>query len=253
MGKTLLKTDPNVPLTETQLSMDRSKPRSMAVGSMYQLFHAGNALFGADRMTRLMLKASRLFGRFAWELSSKSYGENFHNASLVLSEEILRRHIPRGGIVLDVGCGYGRACRMAAKVASTVIGIDYDKSLIEIARKQTTANNVEYIHGDLIEYVGGQTFDLVLMIHVIEHIDDPDTLLKTLREITNNIIVEVPDFESDPLNLVRFELGLQFYSDGDHVREYTEKILADQLARNGWTIIEVRKKGGAVLAVAEAA
>ena len=142
---------------------------------------------------------------------------------------------------------------MAAKFAASVVGIDHDGSLIEIARKKTTEKNVAYVHGDLNQYIGGQKFDLVLLVHVIEHIDDPDKLLKTLHEITDKIIVEVPDFEGDPLNLVRFDLGLQFYSDGDHVREYTEKILADQLTRNGWTLLELRKKGGAVLAVAEAA
>lgn len=253
MGETLLTTEDYVPPNEGQLSMSRSKPQPMTVRLMYRVFHIGNALFGANRMTKFALNASRLFGRFAWELSSASYGEVFANRSMALSEEVLSRQVPSEGTVLDVGCGYGRACRMAAKFASSVIGIDHDVSLIEKAGKQTSEKNVEYIHGDLTRYIGGQKFDLVLLIHVIEHIDDADKLLQTLREVTSKIIVEVPDFESDPLNLVRFDLGLQFYSDGDHVREYTEKILTDQLTRNGWTPVEFKKKGGAVMAVAEAA
>lgn len=238
---------------ESQLSMTRSKPRSLTVGLMYRLFHAGTTLFGAERMTMLMLNASRLFARFAFELSSESYGEVFANRSLALSEDILSRHIPSEGKVLDVGCGYGRSCRMAAKFATSVIGVDFDESLIERARKQTKEKNVEYVHGDVTTELGGEKFDLALLIHVIEHLDDPDTILQTLRGISSKIIVEVPDFESDPLNLVRFDLGLQFYYDGDHVQEYTEKILTDQLTRNGWTLLESRKNGGAVLAVAESA
>jgi len=252
MRETLLTSVGHTPPTEAQLSMDRVKPRSMTVGVMYRVFHAGNALFGETRMTKFSLNASRLFSRFAWELSSERYGETFANRSIALSEEILRRHIPSGGTVLDVGCGYGRACRMAAGFAGSVIGIDHDGGLIERARIETTAKNVEYIHGDLTNELAGRKFDLVLMIHVIEHIEEPDKLLQTLHSVTNKIIVEVPDFENDPLNLVRFDLGLQFYSDGDHVREYTEEILVDQLNRNGWTLVERRKKGGAVLAVAEA-
>jgi len=61
----------------------------------------------------------------------------------------------------------------------------------------------------------------------------------------------VPDFESDPLNIVRLAEGCAFYSDADHVREYTEEILNAQLTRNGWVVLENRKSGGAVLAVAE--
>jgi SAM-dependent methyltransferase len=253
MGETLLKTDRYVPPTERQLSMVRSKPRSFTVGLIYRVFHLGTALFGAERLTKLLLNASRLFSRLAFELSSAGYGERFHNVSMALSEEILSRHIPSGETVLDVGCGYGRASRMAAKFAASVVGIDHDDKLLGIARKLTTERNVEYIRGDVTTDLGGQKFGLVLLIHVIEHIDDPDKMLQALHEISNKIIVEVPDFESDPLNLVRFDLGLQFYSDGDHVREYTEKILTDQLTRNGWTPLKLRKNGGAVLAVAEAA
>ena len=142
---------------------------------------------------------------------------------------------------------------MAAKSAASAIGIDYDDKLLEIAKKQTNEKNIQYIHGDVTKDLGGQKFGLALLIHVIEHIDNPDKMLQTLHDISDKIIVEVPDFESDPLNLVRFDLGLQFYSDGDHVREYTENILTDQLTRNGWNLLELKKKGGAVQAVAEAA
>jgi SAM-dependent methyltransferase len=253
MDETLLSSNRYTSPTERQLSMDRIKPRSMTAGIMYRLVHVGNTVFGADRMTKLMLSLSRLFARFAFELSSASYGERFHNRSLALSEEILSRQIPSGGTVLDVGCGYGRASRMAAKFAASVTGIDHAEDLLEMARTQTTETNVEYIQGDVTTDLGGRKFGLALLIHVIEHIDDPDKMLQTLHEVSNKIIVEVPDFESDPLNLVRFEMGLQFYSDGDHVREYTEKILVDQLTRNGWKVLELRKNGGAVLAVSEAA
>ena len=130
MVETLLKTKRYIPPTERQLSMDRSKPRSMGMGAMYRLFHAGNALFGSERMTKLLLNASRLFARFAFELSSASYGENFHNVSMALSEEILCRHIPSGGTVLDVGCGYGRASRMAAKFAASVYDAKTGKLIV---------------------------------------------------------------------------------------------------------------------------
>ena len=252
MKDSLLNSENYLPPTERQLSMKRSKSRSLTVSLMYRLIRFGTVIFGKDGMARLNLNASRLFGRFAFEFSSEQYGENFHNVSMALSEDILRRYIPDGGSVLDVGCGYGRASRLAAKYADSVTGIDYDVDLIDIATRMTTSKNVEYVHGDVTKDLGGQKFGLVLLIHVIEHIDDADEILKTLLDVSNTIVVEVPDFESDPLNLVRFDQGLQFYSDADHVREYTEKILTDQLTRNGWKIIETRKNGGAVLAVAEA-
>ena len=238
--------------TEQQLSMDREKKRSLTVGLMYRVMRFGSAIFGRERMLRLSLNTSRLFGRFAFEMSSEAHGERFHNLAMALSEDILKAHIPAGGSLLDVGCGQGRASRMAAKYASRVVGIDYDEHLIRQAREATTDKNVEYIHGDVTENVGGQKFDVAMLIHVIEHIDDADKILQSLAAVAKKLIVEVPDFQSDPLNVVRLEQRLPYYSDGDHVREYTESILIDQLTRNGWTILETRKKGGAVLVVATA-
>ena len=238
--------------TEQQLSMDREKKRSLTVGLMYRVMRFGSAIFGRERMLRLSLNTSRLFGRFAFEMSSEGYGERFHNLAMALSEDILKAHIPAGGSVVDVGCGQGRACRMAAKYASRVVGIDYDEPLIRQAIQATNDENVEYIHGDVTANLGGQQFDLAMLIHVIEHIDDADKILQSLAAVAKKLIVEVPDFQGDPLNVVRLEQGLPYYSDADHIREYTESILIDQLTRNGWTILETRKNGGAVLAVATA-
>lgn len=105
--------------------------------------------------------------------------------------------------------------------------------------------------GDVTKDLHDEKFDLALLLHVIEHIDEADRILNELKTVPSMIIVEVPDFEQDALNYVRLKQNLPFYSDGDHVREYTEEILVDQLTRNGCDVIETRKNGGAVLAVAE--
>jgi hypothetical protein len=46
-------------------------------------------------------------------------------------------------------------------------------------------------------------------------------------------------------------MNCPFYSDADHVREYTVDILNSQLVRNGWQVVENRKRGGGVLAIAQ--
>jgi hypothetical protein len=89
------------------------------------------------------------------------------------------------------------------------------------------------------------------VIHVLEHIEDSDRFLRELQNITAKAIIEVPDFESDPLNWVRWKVKTPFYSDADHVREYTEDILIGQLERAGWNVLETKKHGAALLVVAE--
>ena len=49
--------------------------------------------------------------------------------------------------VLDLGCGFGWHCRYASEMgADHVVGIDISEKMLEVARKQTPQENVEYRH-----------------------------------------------------------------------------------------------------------
>lgn len=240
-----------VDVSEEALAMPRTKDVSLTTRLAYRLTHLSKKLFGRQRTLRFFLSGSRLFWRFAYEISGEIYDSRFHNHAKALSEELLKRHIPSNGSVIDVGCGVGRWCRIASQYADRVVGIDYSQSLIDEARRRTQTENVTFLVGDVTTDLNNEKFDLALLLHVIEHIDNADQILQDLRNVASKIIVEVPDFEQDSLNYVRLAQKLPFYSDGDHVREYTEAILVDQLHRNGWNVLETRKNGGAVLVVAE--
>ena len=49
---------------------------------------------------------------------------------------------------------------------------------------------------------------------------------------------------------VRRMLGCRWYSDEDHVREYTAGLLTGQLERAGWTVLSVEHRRGMLVAVA---
>lgn len=236
-----------------QLKMKREKPRSLPVSLSYRAAHVGRRVLGGERMLRFFLNGSRLLWRFGFELSGEIYDNAFHNQTKALSEEVLGRCIPPNGSVIDIGCGTGRWCQVASNYAADVVGIDYDEDLIRRAREESGGSNIEYIVGDITRDLQNRIFDLALLTHVIEHIDDADTLLADLHGVTQKIIVEVPDFENDPLNWVRLRQGCQFYTDADHVREYTLDTLTAQVEKNGWRVMESRKSGGSVLVVAERA
>jgi SAM-dependent methyltransferase len=242
-----MKANPN----EKNLSMSREKERSTVVSIAYRLANIGEKIFGKERVLRFYLNGAWLFWRFSFELSGEMYGKDFHNHAKALNEDFLKNHISENSSVIDIGCGVGRWCQIAAKYAKHVVGIDYDEKLISLARETTEAKNVEYIVGDVTKDLDGRRFDLALLIHVIEHIDDADKILQELHAVASNLIVEVPDFENDALNIVRLEQNCRFYSDGDHVREYTREILANQLERNNWQVLQIYKNGGAVLALAK--
>lgn len=241
------------PATEVDLTLPRRKPRSVVISAAYRAKRLAVCLFGAGRMLRFCLNSSWLLWRFAFELTGEVFGTDFSLHSKGLSEEILARWIPKGGSVVDIGCGRGQWCYVAARYAARVVGIDYDAANIAAARERSSGAGIEYVVGDATRQLGDHSFDLALLTHVIEHIDDVDSLLLAIARIANRLIVEVPDFESDSLNRVRRAIGCPYYSDGDHVREYTLALLQTQLERNGWSVLWHCQRGGCVLVVAEQA
>jgi 2-polyprenyl-3-methyl-5-hydroxy-6-metoxy-1,4-benzoquinol methylase len=238
-------------ITEERLSMSRAKSRSIFASLVYRLNQLGDAVFGKRRMLAFWLNAERLAWRLAFEAIGEIDGHNFHCQSKALSENFLKRWIQKDSNVVDIGCGVGRWCRVAAKYAQSVVGIDFNRDLIKTAKKLTTEPNVEYKVGDVTTDLDDTRFDVMLLLHVIEHIDDADEFLESLKKVGNRLIVEVPDFESDSLNRVRLANGLAFFSDADHVREYTHEILEQQLKRTGWKTLDSQKRNGAIVVVAE--
>ena len=85
-----------------------------------------------------------------------------------------------GRRVLEVGCGEGNlACRLAMLGAS-VCAVDFAESAIAICREKFNLENLEFrccSYEDIDE-----VFDLVVMQGVLEHMDDPLSVLKKLKQ-----------------------------------------------------------------------
>jgi hypothetical protein len=132
---------------------------------------------------------------------------------------------------------------MAADFSQSVLGIDTDVRSIEIANEYNRKKNVEYriISANSLEGLG--RFDIAILCGVLEHLDSTSDFLRNLHKITNKILIEVPDFTSDPLNLIRWNLNSRIYTDDDHVREYTCEGVLEQLKATDWDVIKINQQG----------
>ncbi len=84
--------------------------------------------------------------------------------------------------VLDVGCGTGAnlTAPLAQRFPATnFIGIDSDPASIGYANRENSASNAQYFVETTFDDTG--TFDLVIASEVIEHVEDPDAFLNSLR------------------------------------------------------------------------
>lgn len=88
--------------------------------------------------------------------------------------------------VLDVGCGEGTITHCLAKwlPETTVVGIDFSKSGIELAQRRYTRPNLRFIHDESSEQLQ-QRFDLVSAFEVLEHVEPWQDLLGRMAECAN--------------------------------------------------------------------
>jgi SAM-dependent methyltransferase len=85
-----------------------------------------------------------------------------------------------GGRLLDVGCGDGRQLALMRELGWTAEGVDFDAKAVAAAR----ARGLEVRVGALAEQrYPDDSFDAVMLSHVIEHVYAPLELLQEIRRI----------------------------------------------------------------------
>ena len=122
-----------------------------------------------------------------------------------------------------------------------MIGIDNDKAAIERAKNTYKRDNLEFIHGEAYDYLKNnkQRFDLLLLSHILEHLDNPKEFIFRFKDFFDYIYIEVPDFDKSYMNHYRKDLGLPLiYTDWDHVSEFDRDELAEILKECNIEIIE---------------
>jgi len=216
----------------------------------YFLKNASRVVLGHRKSTKWLLDVSWVFKRLAFEASGELFGDEFYSGSLATNPVTLAKVIPSKSRVLDIGCGTGRWSRVVADFGCDVLGVDHSPTNLAIARAQ--GGKPAYIELDVTQKLSDLgSFDVALLIHLLEHIKDPIALLRELRTNCSKLVIEVPDLESDPSNWARVKLRSPFYSDADHVREYSMDLIADHLAQTSWSISYREQKGSAIFLVAE--
>lgn len=109
----------------------------------------------------------------------------------------LKRHIPAGGDVLDVGCGNGIISRGAGREGFNVYGIDVSEKAIEKAQALNKYSNVQFMKKSAEELIAeGAKYDAIICSEVLEHLNNPDALLDVLNQsLVHNgkLIITVPN------------------------------------------------------------
>ena len=136
-------------------------------------FYAGTAI--AARKEKKKRGPLKRLAAFVRHWLRKGSGRT--KGTLFLRE--LTRRLPRGRRVLDIGCGSG-AFLASARDTFACTGIEISADLAAAARTL----GVEVLVGNFSDYpFEGRTFDAVVMISLLEHLDDPFHALRACHAL----------------------------------------------------------------------
>lgn len=100
------------------------------------------------------------------------------------------------GSLLDIGCGVGDFLHTAEKKGWVCTGVEPSEEAKSIAKQRTTANIIE---SNELERLQDESFDVITMWHVLEHVDDLKWEMKQLQRLIKpygRIVIAVPNYKS---------------------------------------------------------
>ncbi|MDA0799401.1 MAG: class I SAM-dependent methyltransferase [Chloroflexi bacterium] len=137
--------------------------------------------------------------------------------------------------VLDVGCGAGAFTARIAE-SNEVVGVESTEENWRLASEHATV-----LRGDFPDVDVQGPFDVVLFGDVLEHMYDPERALDRARELGDEVIVCVPNFDcvvakgQRAVGIKQTETGIL---DKTHVYYFNRRIVEKMLREHGLEIIE---------------
>ena len=117
------------------------------------------------------------------DLIESVHGRYVHKRRTSVLSSWCSKLIPSNSRVLDVGCGDGQLARLIADKRSdiSICGID-------VRQRKDSAMRVETFDGKSIPY-GEDSFDIVMLVDVLHHADQPITLLRDAARVARQAIL----------------------------------------------------------------
>lgn len=142
----------------------------------------------------------------------------------------------RGGRLLEVGCGDGTALKSMQKKGWSVTGLDFDEEAVKNARNK----GLDARHGQLsAQGFADETFDAVVMSHVIEHVASPGELLSECRRVLKKggvLIALTPN--ADSRGHTHYGRSWRGLEPPRHLQVFTPRSLASVAREAGYDSVE---------------
>jgi len=133
----------------------------------------------------------------------QSRGLSMSRSESILAQLLKENKLPSSGTLLDFGCGNGNLLKSFSKHCSqwSLSGLEFDEK--NRSAVEAIAHVDQFYSCDLTEVP--VRFDLISMIHCLEHISDPGRFLQRVKEKLNRngmVLIQIPDYTQNPFDLV---------------------------------------------------
>ena len=107
--------------------------------------------------------------------------------------ELISSWVEKDSRVLDLGCGDGSLLKMLKKQKNIMgYGVDYDISQIKLSL-DNEINVMQFDLNDGLNNFKNNTFDYVILAQSLQEIKNPETLLKEMLRIGEEVIISFPN------------------------------------------------------------
>ena len=159
-----------------------------------------------------------------------------------LRSKVIDRYKTSTGRVLDIGCAAGFFLKVMEEKGWETTGVEISALMADFARTELRLNNV--FPGTLEEQqFEAESFDVITLWDVIEHLEDPRSVLATTKRLLKNdgiLVLETQNVESV---FARF-MGRRWhhYKFEEHLWHFSPKTLSALLALEHFAVVEMSSR-----------
>ena len=143
------------------------------------------------------------------------------------------------GKILEIGCGYGYLLKKFKTEGWEAYGVEPSPHASRIAR---LVNNISVTNGYIEDLKGmSNTFDVVILFDVIEHISNANKMIKNIENLLKpGGILIFGTGNCDSINAKLNGSTWAYYSTWEHVSFFNKKSSVHLLENNGFNLLKIK-------------
>lgn len=177
---------------------------------------------------------------------------DYHRDETYISEDKLFKNIflrrikqvtkfIKSGKVLEIGCSTGIMLSIFKQKGFDVKGIEISRKSAEIAKNK----DIDVVVGPFEKINFSEKFDLVILNHTLEHLENPLGILEKIKKILKPkgyLMIDLPNFDSPVAKLLRSRWPHLLPE--EHLWHFTPKAFEILLKKTDFKILSIKKASG---------